>query len=478
MTDHANGNSSRAPDAVTRPEKIDSLSPNVHCARIRTLQKLIRYAETRIRYQQELIDIETFDQRDTDAAQLQSYIHAKGATELDYNMKLGKERQNPAFVPLLLTPNTKETNSNSKKPKTNDKNTSNNTTEVINRKELPENTIPVNNPFSVLTIDDNDMEVAGSVENRDIAQPKHGEITNELKEKGEEFYAVPNPGDRPLKMVLKGLPSNTDIDDIKYDLANQGLPVMKVAQLTQRKSKFPLPLFLVEVRKNVPDSRDIRDISTCCYMSITWDSFRRRPGPSQCYNCNYFHHSSLNCSIKTRCLKCGQEQRTSCPITEKIENPKCINCNAIVHMANWSQCPKFPKTKPKKGDAQNDRNKNNINENRPTFNSNKTTPTISYANAAKSEQQMAARKPVSEPATNSSESNTEPNIQNSTPCSDIFLAIREFRNFFTAKNRYSERSTKYSLLNTSHTQNSSDANILKFEKSPFSSLASATYSKL
>ncbi|GFW69126.1 DUF1758 domain-containing protein [Trichonephila clavipes] len=61
---------------------------------------------------------------------------------------------------------------------------------------------------------------------------------------------------------------------------------MKVAQLTQRKSKFPLPLFLVEVRKNVPDSRDIRDISTCCYMSITWDSFRRRPGPSQCYNCN------------------------------------------------------------------------------------------------------------------------------------------------------------------------------------------------
>ncbi|GFS92087.1 hypothetical protein TNCV_1190621 [Trichonephila clavipes] len=43
---------------------------------------------------------------------------------------------------------------------------------------------------------------------------------------------------------------------------------------------------------------------------------------------------------------------------------------------------------------------------------------------------MAAQKLVSEPATNSSESNTEPKNQNSTPCSDIFLAIREFRNFF------------------------------------------------
>ncbi|GFW35134.1 uncharacterized protein TNCV_5066991 [Trichonephila clavipes] len=151
------------------------------------------------------------------------------------------------------------------------------------------------------------------------SQLLHGEITKELKEKGEEFYAVPTPGDRPLKMVLKGLPSNTDINDIKNDLANQGMPAMKIAQLTQRKSKCPLPLFLVEVRKDVPDSRDIRDISTFCYMSITWDSLRRRPGPSQCYNCNYFHHSSLNCEIKARCLKCGQEHWTSdCPIKEKI----------------------------------------------------------------------------------------------------------------------------------------------------------------
>ncbi|GFX91236.1 hypothetical protein TNCV_1246511 [Trichonephila clavipes] len=136
-------------------------------------------------------------------------------------------------------------------------------------------------------------------------------------------------------MVLKGLSSTTDIDDIKSDLANQGLPVMKVAQMTQRKCKFPLPMYLVEVRKYVPDSWDIRDISACCYISITWYSFRRRPGPSQCYNCNYFHHSLLNCEIKTR----------------------------------------------------------------PTSNSTKTTPNNSYANVAKTDQQMAAQKSESEPAT-------------------------------------------------------------------------------
>ncbi|GFR21488.1 nucleic-acid-binding protein from transposon X-element [Trichonephila clavata] len=165
------------------------------------------------------------------------------------------------------------------------------------------------------------------------------------------FTQFPPPRERPYKVVLKGLPASTDIDDIKNDLANQGVTVSKVAQLTQRKSKSPLPMFLVEVRKNVPDSRDILDVSNCCYMSITWDSFRRRPGATQCYNCNYFHHCSQYCDLKTRCLKCAQERRTSdSPIKDKIENPECINCKTKGHMANSKQCPKYPKTNPKKGD--------------------------------------------------------------------------------------------------------------------------------
>ncbi|GFR30807.1 hypothetical protein TNCT_328271 [Trichonephila clavata] len=64
-------------DISNPPTDTNPLPPDVHCAHIRTLQKQIRHAEPRIRHQQELVDIEAFDQRDTDAAQLQSYIHAK-----------------------------------------------------------------------------------------------------------------------------------------------------------------------------------------------------------------------------------------------------------------------------------------------------------------------------------------------------------------------------------------------------------------
>ncbi|GFR10737.1 hypothetical protein TNCT_649611 [Trichonephila clavata] len=48
-------------DPSDPPVGTTSLAPNVHCARIRTLQKSIRQAESNVRFQQELIDVETFD---------------------------------------------------------------------------------------------------------------------------------------------------------------------------------------------------------------------------------------------------------------------------------------------------------------------------------------------------------------------------------------------------------------------------------
>ncbi|GFV83413.1 uncharacterized protein TNCV_3055601 [Trichonephila clavipes] len=173
------------------------------------------------------------------------------------------------------------------------------------------------------------------------------DITALLKSKGEEFYSVPPLADRPLKVVIKGLPKCTPPpEEIKADLLEQGVPVMKVSQLTQRKSKFPLPIFLVEVRKHVEGATDIYELSKCCYMSIVLDTFKKRPGATQCYNCNYFNHSSVNCCIKPRCLKCSKEHRTGdYPIKKRLDTPHCINYNADGHTANCRSCPAFRKQK-------------------------------------------------------------------------------------------------------------------------------------
>ncbi|GFV59398.1 uncharacterized protein TNCV_4633741 [Trichonephila clavipes] len=206
---------------------------------------------------------------------------------------------------------------------------------------------------------------------------EHRIVTAYLKEKSEEFYVIDPPDSRPLKIVIKGLPVSTEIGEIQEYLASQGFCVEKVAQLTRSKTKSPLPIFMVELEKN-PDSPDIFQLKKCCYLAVQVDAFNKRPGVSQCYNCNLFNHSSKNCFMRTRCLKCGESHRTSdCLIKEKIANPVCINCNKTGHMANWSQCEEFPKRKQKKGETV--RNRNTITETSKP--SKPVTPNLSFAAA-------------------------------------------------------------------------------------------------
>ncbi|GFU10757.1 nucleic-acid-binding protein from transposon X-element [Trichonephila clavipes] len=228
---------------------------------------------------------------------------------------------------------------------------------------------------------------------------ERNEIIDFLKGKGEQFFALHPQDVKTQKIVIKGLPISADIDDIKQDLSEQGFLVSKVAQLTKNKSKFKLPIFMVELQKS-PDSPDIFKLEKCCYLTVKIDTFNRRPGPTQCYNCNLFNHSSKNCHIKTRCLKCGDPHKTGdCPIKDLIENPVCINCNKTGHLANSHRCEKYPKIQPKKGSP--------LNRNKPqnSFNSDqsKVKNDISFANALKGNQQMAPLPenpvPLNEPET-------------------------------------------------------------------------------
>ncbi|GFY50445.1 hypothetical protein TNIN_374311 [Trichonephila inaurata madagascariensis] len=59
------------------------------------------------------------------------------------------------------------------------------------------------------------------------------EITNILTDKKIQFLVIQPIDNRPLKLVIKGLPVSTTIEEIKNDLINQGIKVERVAQLGQ-----------------------------------------------------------------------------------------------------------------------------------------------------------------------------------------------------------------------------------------------------
>ncbi|GFV60942.1 uncharacterized protein TNCV_925561 [Trichonephila clavipes] len=177
----------------------------------------------------------------------------------------------------------------------------------------------------------------------------HGGIIKYLKDKNIEFFVIESPLSRPLKLVIKGLPVDIDPEDIKNDLISKGIKIVKATQLKRFISKAPLPIYMIEIARD-ENVNDIFQIRSCLYMQIKIDPFKKGNRVTQCYNCNFFHHATSNCNMKTRCLKCGENHRTGrCEIKEKIADPLCINCNAKGHMASSSQCPLFPKPRKGKG---------------------------------------------------------------------------------------------------------------------------------
>ncbi|GFX09283.1 nucleic-acid-binding protein from transposon X-element [Trichonephila clavipes] len=205
----------------------------------------------------------------------------------------------------------------------------------------------------------------------DSAEERHMAVQH-LKLLKFQFYTIKSKAERPIKVVIKGLPRNTNQEEIKQDLEILGFTPDRVNQLIGRKNKRPLPIFLITLPRNL-DNLKIFDLKTLNYLSIRVEGYDGR-GVTQCYTYNNFNHSSENCHLNPRCLKCGENHLTrDCPIKQKLETPYCINCNIYGHMANYRGCPSFPK--PPKGAAKNNRNSyTNI------YNS-LVRPNISYAQA-------------------------------------------------------------------------------------------------
>ncbi|GFU63035.1 uncharacterized protein TNCV_4186521 [Trichonephila clavipes] len=181
--------------------------------------------------------------------------------------------------------------------------------------------------------------VGGWIKIQTESSDHHREITSFLSDKKCQYYVTDPPANRPLKVVIKGLLATTDPEEIKKDLIDQGINILKIAQLRQFKSKSTLPIFMIEIARD-ENVDDIFKIKNCLYMQIKIDPFKKSPRPTQCYNCNFFHHASQNCSMKTRCLKCGEEHRTGqCSIKEKSITRLAL---IVTRKAIWPPRPNVP----------------------------------------------------------------------------------------------------------------------------------------
>lgn len=151
---------------------------------------------------------------------------------------------------------------------------------------------------------------------------------------------------KPAKFVLRGLPLTTNIEDIVAALRNHEIEPLHIALMRNRKTKLPMPLFLLTLKAS-PGVDQIDSLKIINYLTVSFEPYKFK-NVAQCYRCQRYGHSSFVCSLTPRCVRCsGPHLKNEC--NTQPDKFVCANCNGN-HAANYRGCPAHPdnKNKPKK----------------------------------------------------------------------------------------------------------------------------------
>ncbi|XP_055523132.1 uncharacterized protein LOC129717294 [Wyeomyia smithii] len=136
--------------------------------------------------------------------------------------------------------------------------------------------------------------------------------TQFLKNSKTEFFIHDIPGEKPFKVVIRGLPG--------FD------PKLIGAEIKDRYKLAPIAVYPIKRTVTLSALRAIRSLFS---IIICWEPYRGgRRDVTQCQRCLNFGHGTRNCNIKLRCNICAKDHSTSdCPVVDAgAVQFKCANC--------------------------------------------------------------------------------------------------------------------------------------------------------
>jgi hypothetical protein len=158
-----------------------------------------------------------------------------------------------------------------------------------------------------------------------------------LKDLDEEFHSFSLKSEKPLKSVIKGLPS-IPIEEIKNDLISKGFSPLQVFLLKGKNGQSTkAPIYMVHFVSDT-NIQKIKEIKSICHCIVTIEKYNTKNTGTQCFRCQDYGHAATNCNRPHRCVKCAGNHATASCIKEATTAAKCCNCGGS-HTANFSQCP-------------------------------------------------------------------------------------------------------------------------------------------
>jgi hypothetical protein len=175
-------------------------------------------------------------------------------------------------------------------------------------------------------------------------------IRKHLENNNLSYFTFFPKSEKPIKAVVRHLPSDTPAQDITDGLVDLGFDIISVRQMSaSRRSTSEgsvpqnLPLFLITLPRT-EKSQEIFRLTALCHIAIRVEAYRAQSALTQCHNCQKFGHVWANCRQPPRCLWCGGGHlHKECPEKENAASTAaCCNCQLAEgekpHPANYRGC--------------------------------------------------------------------------------------------------------------------------------------------
>lgn len=185
------------------------------------------------------------------------------------------------------------------------------------------------------------LEHNGTYTIKPLTREVYAMIQNILDQNHAKYHTYSIPENRDIKVVIRKLPSFTEINTIESELEEEGFEFKKVIQMQKRVDGTlkKLPLFIV-ILPRTENNKRIYKLNALFNLKIEIQDYRRKSGLLQCFKCQGYFHTQAHCTHDPKCVKCaGPHLSSECPTPkgEKAPNLKCANCEGE-HPASYRQC--------------------------------------------------------------------------------------------------------------------------------------------
>jgi Associated with zinc fingers len=164
----------------------------------------------------------------------------------------------------------------------------------------------------------------------------HRKLVSFADKNNAKFTIVQLQEERPLKVVMRNIPSFVEEIELQDELVDKGYVVEKVTQMTSHKTKSKLPRYIISLKKE-GIYEDIFKIKTLLHARVRVEKYQQR-SILQCFNCQEFSHGARACRRPPACLHCAGPHDTRHCVNKETCTPKCANCSGP-HKAFDRSCP-------------------------------------------------------------------------------------------------------------------------------------------